>query len=114
MRLRLAACRPSSRVAICRIGGERNDRRLGNFSAEKVSERDLDVGQSLAAGWDTFGWVHFMSADTARPSRSCAPRGSSPPTPKWVTTWHRFTRSRRAATTRGSLDGAIVGTRWAL
>ncbi len=37
-----------------------------NLSVEKVSERDLGLVLSLAAQWDTLGWVHFMSGDTAR------------------------------------------------
>jgi tetratricopeptide (TPR) repeat protein len=37
-----------------------------NLSAEKVSERDLGLVRSLAAQWDTLGWVHFMNGDIAR------------------------------------------------
>jgi tetratricopeptide (TPR) repeat protein len=37
-----------------------------NISVEKVSERDLGVVRSLAAEWDTLGWVHFMNGDAAR------------------------------------------------
>ena len=37
-----------------------------NLSVEKVSARDLGLVTSLAAQWDTLGWVHFMNGDAAR------------------------------------------------
>jgi tetratricopeptide (TPR) repeat protein len=37
-----------------------------NLSVDKITDRDLGVVRSLAAYWDTLGWVHFMSGDTDR------------------------------------------------
>jgi tetratricopeptide (TPR) repeat protein len=37
-----------------------------NISADRVSARDLSTVSSLAAQWDTLGWVYFMSGDAAR------------------------------------------------
>jgi tetratricopeptide (TPR) repeat protein len=37
-----------------------------NLSVEKITERDLGLVRSLAAQWDTLGWVHFMNGEIAR------------------------------------------------
>ena len=37
-----------------------------NLSVEKITQRDLGLVTSLAAQWDTLGWVHFMNGDAAR------------------------------------------------
>jgi len=48
---------------------------LRNTELEQLTEGDLSNVSSLAAYWDTLGWVHFRKAISIRPKNMFLPRG---------------------------------------
>ena len=71
---RAASAGSRPRAALRRIGGHGDDRRLSQHLGRAGHRSAISVlVSSLAAQWDTLGWVHFMSGDAA-PRRAARAR----------------------------------------